>query len=646
MWSLREGEKNFEPLVFSNGKNQEDIVKEVVESIKRGSKIILIRGVCGTGKSAIALNIANELGRASIVVPVKSLQKQYEDDYTNRKYLLKKNGEKLRIKVLTGRANHQCLFISEDKPEFYRSAKKEGNAKISDFEFMLNRLIEKNHVSTKTKEKYGLSCDNPLLPCRIDIKEKNFGTIKSYLDRNPKINPSYFNSVRKVRRMSIAPVCPYWSPIIPSEIEVNLEAKYRKYKGLAGKEYKIYQRKQGCSYYGQFNSYIDADAIIFNSQKYKIETAMNRKPETEVEIIDECDEFLDSFSNEKKINLNRLNVAIGSLFSENEKTYKLIEELAEIIMGIIDDEKLAGCRTKEITPLKETKVLGLLRHFLDTDIMAEVECDEENYCYHCDEVARTFEDFLDESYVSFESNDNETTAKIVTINLKKRFKEMLDKNKAIVMMSGTLHSEKVLKDIFGIENYKVIEAETETPGTITPLRTGYEAYCSFKNFQSGIVTREKYLQSFEACINYAKKPVLIHIVSFTDLPTKEEAERYNLSIMTQEEMKEMQIKGRAEKMIIEFKEGKRDILFTTKCNRGIDFPGEMCNSIILSKYPYPNISSIFWTILRQTKPLYYSEFYTDKAQREFLQRVYRGVRSKEDHIFLLSPDIRVFRTRL
>jgi len=36
-------------------------------------------------------------------------------------------------------------------------------------------------------------------------------------------------------------------------------------------------------------------------------------------------------------------------------------------------------------------------------------------------------------------------------------------------------------------------------------------------------------------------------------------------------------------------------------------------------------------------------FYMDKARREFLQRIYRGLRSQEDHIFLLSPDIRVFR---
>ncbi|MEK6817302.1 MAG: hypothetical protein AABX80_00725, partial [Nanoarchaeota archaeon] len=49
-WNLYEKEKFLNPLVFSNGKTQEDIVKEVLNSIKNGEKIIFIHGVCGTGK--------------------------------------------------------------------------------------------------------------------------------------------------------------------------------------------------------------------------------------------------------------------------------------------------------------------------------------------------------------------------------------------------------------------------------------------------------------------------------------------------------------------------------------------------------------------------------------------------------------------
>ena len=130
-WSLYENGSRLEPLKFSNGKTQENIVNEVVNLIKNGKKVVFIQGVCGTGKSAIALNIARSLGSASIVVPIKSLQKQYENDYVNNKYLLKQNGEKLKITIITGRDNHDSVI----KP--------------------------------------GISCADPFLPDTITITEKN-----------------------------------------------------------------------------------------------------------------------------------------------------------------------------------------------------------------------------------------------------------------------------------------------------------------------------------------------------------------------------------------------------------------------------------------------------------------------------------------
>ena len=64
------------------------------------------------------------------------------------------------------------------------------------------------------------------------------------------------------------------------------------------KEYVFYHRKKGCSYYDQYLAYLDADTIIFNSAKYLAEFSIGRKPATDVEIIDEADEFLDSLSNQ------------------------------------------------------------------------------------------------------------------------------------------------------------------------------------------------------------------------------------------------------------------------------------------------------------------------------------------------------------
>ena len=90
MWSLYENNELLPPLVFSNGKSQEDIVNEVKDAVKEGYKLIFIRGVCGTGKSAIALNLAKDFGKTSIVVPIKSLQEQYIQDYTQKKTRSKK----------------------------------------------------------------------------------------------------------------------------------------------------------------------------------------------------------------------------------------------------------------------------------------------------------------------------------------------------------------------------------------------------------------------------------------------------------------------------------------------------------------------------------------------------------------------------
>ena len=119
-------------------------------------------------------------------------------------------------------------------------------------------------------------------------------------------------------------------------------------------------------------------------------------------------------------------------------------------------------------------------------------------------------------------------------------------------------------------------------------------------------------------------------------------EELNLrNLISRDELREKQDKDKDGKIIDNFKRGEIDMLFTTKCARGVDFPGEECNSIVFTKYPNPNPSEPFWKIMKQTNPNQYWEFYRDKAKRELLQKVYRGLRFREDHIFLLSPDIRV-----
>ena len=172
-----------------------------------------------------------------------------------------------------------------------------------------------------------------------------------------------------------------------------------------------------------------------------------------------------------------------------------------------------------------------------------------------------------------------------------------------------------------------------------------ERNCSFANFKNGTVTRKLYLKILDMCMANAEPPTLVHVSAFKDLPTEEEnAEMKFDNLITQERLKEIQSRGNM--AVDEFFNKEEDILFTTKCARGVDFAGDKCNSIVITKFPYPNIQGLFWKILKKEKPDKFMEFYMDKARRELLQKVARGVRFKGDKVSLWSPDARVINGKL
>lgn len=625
MWSLHDDEKKLKPLVFSNGKSQADVVKEVMDAIGEGYKMIFIKGVCGTGKSAIALNLARKIGRTSIVVPIKSLQEQYTQDYTDKMHVLKK-GQKLKICSVVGRNNFKCRFLEGEDISDYG---KEKNAKLNDIFEGVKPIVEKDD-----------SCDNSLLPCKIELKERNLYKIKEYLKKNPSVNVSDFANIKEVTRMSVAPVCPYWCPIVSNEFEMRKYKDVNKisYDGLEGKKFTIYQRKKGCGFYDQYESYKDADVLIFNSLKYKLESLMDRKPATDLEVIDECDEFLDNFANQEQVSLGRLSYALEGLFVGSEA-----QELLNKLIDITNTIKLKYKNSRdEIFSLKGSPVYDLLKEVLDSSLIMEGVEDESNYVKHLYRVAEIFEDFFEDTYFEVEEKEKDLVIKLVTTNLAKRLEEMILKNKIIVMMSGTIHSENILKNIFGLEKFKIIEAEIEQQGELIKSKYGYEMDCKYTNMKAEGF-RERYLNALSKCVSFAKKPAVVQVNSFGDLPSEKEKREFEIeNLPARNELINEQNNDPLGKRVIDFKKGKSDVLFTTRSSRGVDFPGEVCNSIIITRFPYPNISSLFWKILKKTNPQHFMSFYMDKARRELIQKISRGLRFRGDKVQLLSPDSRVF----
>jgi len=495
----------------------------------------------------------------------------------------------------------------------------------------------------RTKPEDDCSCDNLFIPCKIEIKNKNIPTLKKYYSENPdkKTNASSELDLKTIKRLAVAPACPYWTPILPDEMKIKNEWNRKEYKSVNGKHV-IYLRKIGCPYYQQFQAYADSDVIIFNSDLYLLETALGRKPATEVEIIDECDEFLDSFALEGTINLSRLRNELAGTFVSEESDKKLVEELGDDILEIIQESGKFISERDNVVELSKLKVEGLIKALVKSDLL-EIMSDE-SYLEHCMEVSRKFYEIIEDSYASFfKDKKGDTFVKLVTINLDKLLKFFIEKNKVFVFMSGTLHEERVLREVFGLRDFKTIEAETFNQGTITKLKTGLEKDFKFDNFSKFRVTREDYLKALDKCVEIGKIPIVVQVSAFQDLPSSSEISQFNLrNLISSEELMEQQKNDREGKIVKDFKEGKTQILFTTRCSRGIDFPFETCNSVVITKFPYPNTQSLFWKILKRNKPDIFWDFYKDKAHRELLQRVYRSVRAPEDHVFLLSPDIRVF----
>ncbi|MFH1608099.1 MAG: helicase C-terminal domain-containing protein [archaeon] len=637
-WSLYSGEKYLEPLKFSNGKTQEDVVKDVLDAIKEGHKIIFIHGICGTGKSAIALNIARKLGKSSVVVPIKNLQEQYKRDYEGDKYILNEKDKKLKISVITGRKNHKCKFL-EDSQSVIPRIRREIDSNLHDI------FAGKKEEMDKKIGK-DVSADNYNLPCKIEIKEKNWNRIKEYIQQNKDIKLSDFSDIKDVRRVSVGAACPYWCPVLPDKYDLTslsfTNAIKKKYKGLNNTGFIFYGRRPGCKFYEQFNSFIESDVIVFNSMKYLLESSLDRKPLTEVEIIDECDEFLDKFANQKEINLDRLQLSLMNIFSWDENAGEIFKEINELIKHIKRNQRMTDAiETQDIIPIQETGIYDLLKIFLKNKGFLD-EVDDENYIFEVEETARMFDGFFNETYLTVKKKEEGLVVSVVTTNLAKRFKDMVDKNKIVVMMSGTLHSENVLKSVFGLEDFKIIDAETEQQGRIEVQKTGMEMNCKYSNFSAGKCKRKDYLKALGKCIEVAKKPVLVHVNAYADLPTEQELKEFDIdNLISREKLMEIQKEDKRGLLVDRFKKKETDVLFSTRSGRGLDFPGEECNSIVFTKYPYPNVQDAFWKILSKTKPQHYWDFYKDKARRELWQKIYRGLRFKEDHVFVLSPDERV-----
>lgn len=432
-----------------------------------------------------------------------------------------------------------------------------------------------------------------------------------------------------VSRLDIASHCPYWSPIYrrkSERLKKILDADILEYPGIKGKCF-IYRRKAGCGYYDQSLAYKEADVIIYNNAKWIIDTVIGRKPLVDVEIIDEADMFLDQLTLRTSVSAKTLTGLLdGAEFNKEEK-----EAFIHAVNGVKKDlvEFISKVAEKVASPLN-MECEELLKRIIELAELADSEyatgirirlMNILNY----GESAGFFREgdrlvlFVPEPAIVFRSIRENSSSKML-------------------LMSATMHSPQVFARVFKCDDFGWVEGETKFPGRIYPRRTGKEIRVGWKSWNTRRF-REAYWKVLDHILKLAERPTLVQIHSYKYLPEKaEEISALSENIPTQDFVRSID----QDRSISSFRNGGKGILFSTKTDRGIDLPDGMCRSIVLLKYPFPDLSDPIFQIMRaRLGPDVFWSYYHDIASRDFIQQLGRGLRNEDDWIELWSPDKKV-----
>lgn len=415
-------------------------------------------------------------------------------------------------------------------------------------------------------------------------------------------------------RADIAQNCPYWSPVfdstrIPDAFNRHNKTGYR-YNSITGP--KIYfEAKNPCPYYAQFKYFVPDGAIIMNSAKWEAETWIGRKPHVPIEIIDEADAFLDGLSYQTSFTTRRIGVIQrAEIFDERETNN------AEIELGqLYQKYRTKGEFELDTAPDLESYINGIYMAIQDSSVP---ELSSLSFKLT---VLLNFREYVFAS-ANDTPNNNGFTFFIPRLDI--TLEELRKRSGKILLMSATSHSPENLQNIFNIAPPKLV-AQEENPGTLylmSPSKYSLQDI-SYRTWQKRQV-RQEYHRILEHQLKIAAKPCYVLVHAHKYLPE--------------------QYKPRPDERRINYwsRYNHKDVRFSTKMDRGVDLKDEKCRSIILLKYPIPNIGDTFLKALRkQIGNDKFWKYVNDMADRDLLQQCGRAIRNKNDWCQIYSPDRKV-----
>lgn len=465
-------------------------------------------------------------------------------------------------------------------------------------------------------------------------------------------------------------------------------SKIEYYKAVNEEDYGVFIRdetdKEGkfcspvCPYYQQFYSYVNSDVIVMNDAKWNIETRIGRKPLTQVEIFDEGDYWLDRQS--ETIEIKRY--LIDKIYPFDDK----IKQIKANTLFIFDNffnklVKEVNNKKENIVDAKEYKELFLTIAKCINQYLKYSE--DERYEEILIELA-TIIKYIDRASLSYVQGKREET-KIIKVyipypdNILKELFKLSSKN--IIITSGTMHSNFVLSNLFGINannyNVHILDGRKDSPGKLFCIKpqTGL-ARVTYSAYQSPV-----FKEHYNKTLNYILDQLKIVIDKKTGkqgegkilvlTPAKKYADgirnRPDVFVdFAKEKIKEDEttkaiintsLNDYVDNTLIDIRKIKptdiqldgdvyrtpQQIIISTRLVRGADLRDDKCRAIVMTKWPTPDVSDgYFQALLKRFGEKIYWAIIQDKAEREAIQYVSRGLRHDNDWEFFSSPDETAF----
>lgn len=708
-----------EPLSWKGGNQINNLIK-ILEFFRKNSnttdrtKILIYHSQCGSGKSATLLHVSKYIGRSIIVTPFKNLQRQYSDDYyKGNKFVLKNNGNRLIVSIMTGRANHRCKWLEEQYDLQQRMIKESEKPENYGIIYPVDDEILRMYKEDPTCANKGLPCNRPLqgigkerevrwsIGCQCQYwiptpMAKN--TIDKWKDKEVderKGDNFYEDEIEGENLPDIKKTISEINKNVKTLLDIVQDKikchNIAYYQSVGWGETGVFIRDEVdidgnpcpevCPYYKQFYSYIFSDCIVMNDAKWQLETMIGRKPKVAVEVYDEGDYWLDR----RSVSLEFSRIMIDKMMPSTNKMQRLKENTLFLFDTALKNikEKIAeqnkgkdSSTTINIINSKNYRELFLSMTNLLLEYKKDVEEDDSVLQRILD--IYTVLKYIDKASIS--AREVKGGNKILSIfipypdNLLKEQFEKSSEN--IIITSGTIHSNFVLSNLFGInnDNYIVdfVEGRKESPGKLRCIKPKEGLLkVNHTNWQS-----PQFQTVYNHMLNYILDNLKIKIDQITGKPgdakilvltpakkyaegivdrpdaytdfakTKEDNDKINSYINTN-------LTDFMEKSIEDVRKIKptdieidgdvlrtdKQIIVSTRMIRGADLKDNLCRAVVMTKWPMRDISSgynqalklrfgdeIFWSIMK------------DNAKREAIQYVSRGLRHENDWTFFSTPD--------